>query len=38
LKLDATFARRLRTQARAALIIRGIVELSDALQLPLVIG
>jgi EAL domain-containing protein (putative c-di-GMP-specific phosphodiesterase class I) len=37
LKLDATFARRLRTQARAALIIRGIVELSDALQLPLVI-
>jgi EAL domain-containing protein (putative c-di-GMP-specific phosphodiesterase class I)/CheY-like chemotaxis protein len=37
LKLDATFARRLRTQARAALIIRGIVQLSDALQLPLVI-
>ncbi|CAB3665597.1 diguanylate phosphodiesterase [Achromobacter marplatensis] len=37
LKLDATFTRRLRTQPRAALIIRGIVQLSEALQLPLVV-
>jgi len=37
IKLDATFTRSLKTQPRAATIIRSVVEMSKALQLPLVV-
>lgn len=37
LKLDASFVRRLQTQPRTAAVIRGIVNMADALGLPLVV-
>jgi len=37
IKLDATFTRSLKTQPRAATIIRSVVEMSKALHVPLVV-